>query len=222
MIEIIPSILVETEKELLADIAAVSSVVNMVQIDIADGVFVPNKTWAADGDVECISETVEIDIELHLMVADPLLHARRWEYVPQVKRVFVHYESDPEHIGDVLAAIHSYGWEVGLVLNPETSIEVIDSIAEEIDALMCMGVVPGSQGQALLPKVLEKISAARAKWPAVFLSLDGGVNEQTLPDIIKTNLNTICPGSAVFGNDREPEENVRRMREVIHRLTDRR
>lgn len=219
MIEIIPSILVETEKELLANIAAVSSVVNMVQIDIADGVFVPNTTWAADGDVEIISETVEIDIELHLMVADPLLHARRWEYVPQVKRVLVHYESDPEHIGDILAAIRSYGWNVGLVVNPNTSIDVVKNVTEEIDALMCMGVVPGKQGQTFLPEVLGKISAARAKWPAVFLSLDGGVNEETLPYIIKTNLSAICPGSAVFGNDREPKENVRRMRDIIHRLT---
>ena len=217
MIEIIPSVLVNTEQAFLDQSRAVENCVSMMQLDIADGIFVPHTTWA---DPEVVEKELAIDCELHLMVAQPLIEARRWMHVPQVKRVLVHYESSPDTIADVCAHIHSYGREVGVVLNPDTPQSVIEPILEEIDTVMFMGVHPGKQGQKLIPEVLEKIKAVRFLHPAASLSIDGGVNEDTLPDIIAVGISAVCPGSAIFHNDRPPEENIARMRAIIHRLTD--
>ncbi|MBI2322183.1 MAG: hypothetical protein HYU88_08890, partial [Chloroflexi bacterium] len=82
------------------------------------------------------------------------------------------------------------------------------------------GVHPGQQGQALIPAVLKKMKAFRIAHPAAWVSLDGGVNEDTLPDIVAVGVSAVCPGSAVFDNDRSPDENVARIRAIIHRLTD--
>ena len=216
MIQIIPSILVPDEATFIAWSQSVEQILPMIQLDIADGKFVPNDTWA---DPDVVSERLHIDCELHLMVEDPLEEIRIWEEVPQVKRVLVHYESDPDNIADILSQVQSYGWEVGLVLNPETSIDVVDDLIEDIDALMFMGVVPGKQGQRFIPETIERIQEARKRYPNLFIELDGAVNEETLEDIVGSGVNAVCPGSAIFGNERKPAENVARMRELIEKLT---
>jgi len=217
MIDIIPSILVPDEKTFLSWTKSVEEILPMIQLDIADGAFVQNETWA---DPTVVDEHLNIDCELHLMVKNPLEEIRMWEEVQQIKRVLVHYESDPENIANIVSQAHSYNWEVGLVLNPDTPIDVVDDLIEEIDSLMFMGVVPGKQGQQFIPETLERIQEARKKFPDLYIELDGAVNEDTLPDIATTGVNAICPGSAIFGNDRAPAENVKRMREMISTLTD--
>lgn len=212
MIEIIPSILVSTKEAFLTQIRAVSGAVAMVQIDIADGQFVPNLTWA---DPAVIEKELEIDCELHLMVANPFAEARKWEHVPQVKRVLVHYESDPKQIREIISQLHSYGWEVGLALNIETPVEVIDELVEELDCVQFMSVHPGKQNQPFLPAVLDKIRAARAKYPTLPIAADGGVNERTIPDLLQAGATRFGPGSAVFDNERTPADNIERMKKLI-------
>ncbi len=216
MIDIIPSILVPDKKTFLAWSRAVQDVLPMIQLDIADGQFVPDETWA---DPTVVDEKLNIDCELHLMVQDPLEEIRMWEEVQQVKRVLIHYESDPENIANIISQARSYEWEVGLVLNPDTPVDVIDDLIEEIDSLMFMGVVPGKQGQKFIPETIERIKEARAKFPDLYIELDGGVDEETLPEIVAAGVSAVCPGSAIFGNERTPAQNVTSMREMISTLT---
>jgi len=82
-----------------------------------------------------------------------------------------------------------------------------------------MGVVPGKQGQRFIPETIERIQEARKRFPHLFIELDGAVNEETLEDIVGSGVNAVCPGSAIFGNERKPAENVARMRELIEKLT---
>lgn len=213
-ISIIPSILIKTEQEFLTQTAAVSEVLPMIQLDIADGNFVPNITWA---EPDVVAENLEIDCELHLMVSNPLEEARRWEYVPQVKRVLFHYEST-DNPADVLGAIQSYGWQASMVLNPETPITVIDPLIEYLDGVMFMGVKPGKQGQSFIPETLDRIKATREKYPNLFISLDGAVNEDTITDIVKSGVSAVCPGSAIFGNDKPPADNVQQMKNRIEKI----
>ena len=220
MIQIIPSILVPSEKDFLEQVESVEDILSIIQIDIADGKFVPNTTWSySDEAPEIVTENLNIDCELHLMVEDPLAVVRKWTDVSQVKRVLVHYESNPEEIAEILAQIHSYGWEVSVVLNPDTLIDVVEDFIEEIDGIMFMGVKPGFQGQEFVPEVLDKIKTFNKKYPNHFVEIDGAVNEDTLPGLIEAGVDGICPGSSIFGNDREPKENVKRIKELINTLT---
>ena len=208
MIQIIPSLLVPDKQTFLRELRGLKDSVKMLQIDIADGVFVPDKTWA---DPTVIKNHLEIDCELHLMVADPLSVAKTWEGVSQVKRILVHYESVKDW-GETLPRLLALDWDVSIVLNPETPITVLD-LNLDIDLLkgvMFMGVHPGKQHQPFIPEVLKKIKALRAKGTRHFVEIDGGVNEDTLPQIIASGVDAICPGSAIFGNERTPVENVGR------------
>ena len=82
-----------------------------------------------------------------------------------------------------------------------------------------MGVIPGFQGSPFVPGVLGKLKEIKSRWPQLFLELDGGVNEETIDAIIETGLDAVCPGSAIFKNNRTPGENVSLLRENIRERT---
>ena len=208
--EIIPSILVQTEEQFLQQMEWLGDSVKQVQLDIADGKFVPNVTWANPAVVKKLRK---LTVELHLMVADPIAELKKWVNIKQVKRVLFHYESPVRH-SEIINFVKQNNWQVGIVLNPDTPVSAIEPYLNQLDAVMFMGVYPGFQGQSLIKEVILKITKFTAKYPKVFTELDGAVNESNLPEIIKTGVNAICPGSAVFGQG-NPAENVRRMEKII-------
>lgn len=209
MIEIIPSVLVQSEEEFVQNISGLENSVDMIQLDIADGVFVDNTTWA---DPEKVKK-IPLEIELHLMVQNPLEELQRWQGVHQVKRVHFHFEST-ESVDTTIAEIREAGYEVGVALKPETSIEVLEPYINEIDAVLFLSVHPGKQGQPFLPEVLEKIQSFRKKGWNHFVEIDGGVNEKTLPEIIASGVDAVCPGSAIF-KEGNPAENVQKMEKLL-------
>ena len=219
-IQIIPSILVKTKEEFIVQISGLESSVSMIQLDIADGIFVNNTTWA---EPEVVKNNCQLDIELHLMVAEPLTELKKWLGIEQIKRILIHYESFTGNneqknylINDTINFINENDWEGGLVLNPATPYQVIEDYLEKITSVMFMGVIPGLQGQSLIPEVLEKITNFTIDHPDIFTAIDGAVNEANLPAIIKTGIKAICPGSAIFGNQRTPKENVERLTKIMN------
>ena len=215
MIAIIPSLLVQNEAQFLTQIQGLGLAVTQVQIDIADGIFVSQTTWA---DPSVIKNHLQVDCELHLMVADPLKILTSWRQVSQVQRILVHLESVPNLIA-ILPKLRAYGWAISLVLNPETPVSALDPYLDSITGVMFMGVHPGRQAQAFIPETLDKIREFKRKKTTHFVEIDGGVNLTTLPGIIAAGVDGICPGSAIFGNNKSPKENVEEMRKKIASLT---
>lgn len=219
-VEIIPSLLADNKKEFLDNLELVQNSVDMIQIDIADGQFVKNKTWA---DPKEISKKlkIDLDVELHLMVKDVLKELAKWEDIQQVKRVWVHVESQEsqkklEHI--LMQIENLYNWQIGLVLNPETTLEKINLLLEHVYGVMFMGVTPGFQGQTFVPGVLKKIKEFKKQETGHFISIDGSVNKETLKDIVNSGVDAICPGSAVFKNNLNPQESVKEMKELVEKI----
>lgn len=210
MVEIIPSLLVESEKEFIEKYIGLKNSIDTVQIDIADGIFVPNITWA---DPQKIKKIVECEIELHFMVQNPLEYFSSWQEVSRVKRIYFHVEP-VELLDNVIFEARENGWEVGVALKPETPLEALEPIINDIDAVLFLSVNPGKQGQAFIPEVLEKIKDFRKKGYSHFVAIDGGVNETTLPDILTTGVDAICPGSAVFDSE-NPAENVSELKKIL-------
>ena len=213
--QIIPSILVDTKEKLQQQLQALGKSVSRVQIDIADGIFVNNTTISDPATVQKYAET---EVELHLMVSQPLKELLKWHKVEQIQKILIHIES-VKNLHEIFPTLHAYGWEIGLVLNPETDIKILDEYIGEIKGVMFMGVNPGKQGQNLLSKVLTNIKKFKTKYPHIFVELDGGVNEQNLEKIIDTGVDAICPGSAIFGNEKKPEQNIKNIKKIINSLT---
>lgn len=208
---IIPSILVNSEQEFIKEINSVQEELDLAQVDIADGKFVPAKTWA---EPEAVEKYCFIDVELHLMVDDPLTELQKWTATEVVSRVLIHLES-PKNVKAAIEFAKENGWQVCLVINPDTEIEKLQKYLDKIDGVAFMAVYPGRQGQKLIPEVLEKIKQFTDMNPTIFTEIDGGVNEETLPDIIASGVKAICPGSAIFKNDRDPKENLENIEKIL-------
>jgi len=204
MIQIIPSILVSSEEQFLEQIQAIKPVCSFVQIDIADGIFCSGKTWI---DPDAVKEKMDIDFELHMMVANPLEEIERWNNIGRMKRIIFHYES----VADIASAVEdmqSYGRDVCVCLNPDTPIHVLEPVIGHIESVQFMSVYPGKQGQSFLLSTLDKIREFHAQYPHIPISDDGAVNTDTIHQLIEAGATRLGPGSAIWQHG-DPAENYK-------------
>lgn len=195
--QIIPSILVYSAEEFDSQILTIKDVCQFVQIDIADGVFVEGKTWI---DPAHVAKNMPIDFELHMMVQNPVEEIQRWKDIPELKHIIFHYEA----VEDISAAVQNmkaFGRKVIVCLNPDTPIEVIDSVTNDIDGVQFMSVYPGKQGQPFVENTVERIATLHAKYPSLPISDDGAVNATTIPPLFAAGARRFGPGSAVWKGD---------------------
>ena len=223
MIEVIPAILPENIDEVRDKMSFVNGIVNIVQIDVCDGRFVPSVSWPFKndgGEFEKIIDEDEgfpfwnsLDFEVDLMVENPENVAEEWVRAG-AKRLVLHIESS-ENILDVVKKLRGeYGYsgdnplsiDIGLALNIETPNEELYEFLNTqangrslVDFVQFMGIREvGFQGQVFDDNVLGKIRELRSMFPEAIISVDGGVNTETAPQLIEAGVNRLISGSAVF------------------------
>ena len=127
-----------------------------IQIDIMDGKFVPNFSFDQNDEHLNLNINTNLKFELHLMTEHPLKDMIRWQTETNVFRVLFHIESsdDPQECIDFCL---DNGWQVGIVINPSTEINKVIPFTEKIDVLMFMTVIPGKQGQKMMPEIEKNI-----------------------------------------------------------------
>jgi ribulose-phosphate 3-epimerase len=160
---------------------AVDGGVDSIHLDVMDGHFVESLTIGPVV-VQAVRPLATIPYHTHLMVSQPLRHARAFaDAGSDLIVAHVEAEDDPS---EMIAAIHGYGRGAGLALNPETPADAVLPYLDDIDLLLVMTVHPGRGGQAFIPEVLPKIAELRAEIDRRGLSLpigvDGGVNLETI------------------------------------------
>ena len=211
-IQIIPSILVQTEEEFITQTHGLADSVEMIQLDIMDGKFIEGTTWA---DPEVVRESA-LSVELHLMVQNPLKEIERWKNIDQVRRILFHAESVEGKLEETVHFIRdNYQWQIGVVLNPETDVNTIETILPEIDMVMFMGVHPGKQGQSFLPETLERVRQFKALGTNHQVSVDGGVNKETILSLFEAGTDVVAPGSAVFHGEKSPAQQVEDLYHIV-------
>ena len=211
-VEIIPAIMPKSFEDLNKKYSLVKDFVNTVQIDVMDGKFVPSKNWPYTDDIQGKAlDKINFDFEVDVMVEKPETVVEGW-IKAGAKRVIIHIEST-ENIEEVFLKIPS-DVEVGIALNTTTPNEEIYSLIEKIDFVQFMGIEKiGYQGQAFDERVLEKIASLREKYSRVIISVDGAVNLETAPKLIKAGTNRLAVGSAIF-NSSNIKETIKQLSSV--------
>jgi len=197
MIELIPTILVKDFEEVKQRVKKIEPYVQWAQLDVMDGQFVDNTTWNNPADLKDFQ--TKLNLEAHLMINKPEDVIDKW-IESGVKRIILHYEATDKH-GDIIEKIKKAGLGVGLALNPETSIDVIDNFIKDLDLILIMTVNPGQGGQEFLEETLGKIKQLRDKYSDVKIEVDGGINFQTAPQVIEAGANILAAGTIVFSSD---------------------
>ncbi len=207
MVEIIPAILAKDEKEFRRKIDSITDLCETVQIDVMDGAFVDNTTWADPKRIDLMR--LPMAYEVHLMVNDPLASLDAWS-VAGCQRAIVHAEA-VENAAEALRHIKLYGMEAGISLNPETPVDSIEDALSEADVVQIMGVHPGRMGQPFESGTIEKVRNLREKFPDLVIEVDGGVAVGTARELAEAGADRLVSGSAVF-NSGAPAKSIDALR----------
>lgn len=167
-----------------------------VQVDFADGIFVKNKTLEIE-DLEPLNPVYTWEAHLMIKAPEDFFSFK----LAGFNIILVHYESydSEEDLKKALRKIKALGLKVGLVINPETSIEVCGDFKDEIDQILIMGVVPGFQGSPFIPDTINKIKETAILLPNVPIEVDGGVNMSNIKELKQAGAEFLAVGSGLFG-----------------------
>lgn len=201
---IIPGILEKEFSEVLEKIKELHGAADLIQIDIADGKFVENKTFQSIeklGDID-----TDINFEIHLMVSDPKKYLK--EKIKNVTRVVAHVEVDDVY--GFIDKAKDLGYKVGLSLNPGTPLKDLAPYMDKIDYAQFMTVEPGKQGQEFETQVLDKLTIFRQTAPRTETQVDGGIDEHTLTKAMEAGAQNVIVGSQIF---QSPEQSFEHFEE---------
>ena len=172
---------------------------SVVHIDVMDGDFVPEITYGQPV-VRSIRKLTKLPFDVHLMVQHPETQIQTFADAGADWITF-HIEA-AVHAHRIIQHIHELGKKAGVSIVPSTPVSSIKEILECADIILVMTVNPGYGGQKLIPSCLKKISELKKLREEngynYLISVDGGVNNETLQAVKDAGADVIVSGSSFF------------------------
>lgn len=169
------------------------------QIDVVDGKFVPFESWPyhpLGNPSEAADILIDIKAEIDLMVEEPLKAATNWIDAGASALVF-HLEGldDPKQALDL---VDNNDIEIAFALNNDTPLEILYPYIESLDFVQLMGIkIIGAQSQPFDNRVIDRIMEISSLFPNTSISVDGGVNADTIKSLKDAGANRFVVGSAI-------------------------
>ncbi len=195
--EVYPAILATNKGEFVEKwdyIARLRPHPGVIQIDVADGKFVPNTTWITPARLAKMDS--KKPLEIHLMTENPAKNVLAWKKAGATQVVF-HYEAvaDPT---TTMQTIRKAGLKAIMAINPSTSLTRMYTLCAMADGVLVMGVQPGFSGQKAYPGLTKRIQALRARFPHLLIEADGGVIAGNMNSLREAGASILYSGSAYF------------------------
>ena len=176
-----------------------NSQADWLHMDIMDGVFVPNISFGFPI-LEAVSKVCKKPLDVHFMIVHPE------QYIEQTAKLGammmnVHYETCT-HLHRTVQQIHAAGMKAGVTLNPSTPVSMLEDIIYDVDMVLLMSVNPGFGGQKFIENTIRKVKRLRKMiddaGTHTLIEIDGGVQGETAPRLVKAGADVLVSGSYVF------------------------
>lgn len=199
MIKVSPSVLTADFLALENDIKKFEeSGVDMLHLDVMDGIFVPNISFG-NPVIKSIKEHTNIPLDVHLMIDRP--HRYIEEFAKYADYLGFHYEAGSDN-AKTLKKIRELGCKSCITIKPCTPAESVFELLDLCDMVLVMSVEPGFGGQKFMPSALEKLSKLRDECKRrnlnIELEVDGGINKETAPLAAEAGATVLVAGSYIF------------------------
>ncbi|MDR2556316.1 MAG: ribulose-phosphate 3-epimerase [Bacteroidales bacterium] len=170
-----------------------------IHIDVMDGVFVPNITVGIPV-VKALNPLAEKPLDVHLMIVEPERYIDAFADAG-ADNLLVQYEAC-RHLNRTLQEIRDKGMKAGVVLNPHTSVSLLENVVEYADIVLIMSVNPGFGGQKFIEnsyRKIEELAMIKQRLnPSLLIEVDGGVTLENAPLLAAAGANALVAGNAIF------------------------
>ena len=202
-IKIAPSILSADFGQLGSEINKLEKAgADMIHIDVMDGHFVPNITVGPPV-IKTLRKYTKLPFDVHLMISP--VHKYIKDYAEAGADIITIHPEATDNLQESIEHIKKFGKKVGVSLNPNTQIDIIEKLLVEINLVLIMSVHPGFAGQKFIPNVLDKIKELKKikdeKNLNFDIEVDGGINFDNSKLVIEAGANILVSGTTIFKNN---------------------
>ena len=202
--ELSPSLLSADFGYVMRDVESISSCCRFLHLDVMDGHYVPNLTIGVPV-IKSIRKHSDLIFDTHLMITNPEEFIEPFADCGSDYITF-HVECSDKPF-ELIEKIRSLGKKAGISIHPDTPEEALYPFLEKgaVDLILVMSVRPGFGGQSYIPESTARIASYREKLDKngseAILSIDGGINVNTIKEAAGAGARLLVAGSAVFGKE---------------------
>ena len=187
-----------------------------IHVDVMDGHFVPNLTIGPPV-IKALRNYTNIPFDVHLMISP--VHKYIKDYAEAGSDIITIHPEATENLGKSINHIKEFKKKVGVSLNPNSSIDLIENELRKIDLVLIMSVYPGFGSKKFMPEVLEKIkklNEIKINNNLNFdIEVDGGINFNNAKKVIEAGANILVSGTTIF---EENNGNIRKNIEILKNI----